>query len=787
MLYLVLFLLVAGSVQGATVDFSNAVVMMPPALSRAEKTAVRMLIEEVEKRTQLRWRVASTWPSANTAVIAVGTEASLHNVAGAPVGQLNAKPAAPGAEGYRLLVSTEGSAPVAWVVGNDAHGVLFGVGRLLRSLRMVRGQATLASGLRLATAPANRIRGHQLGNRDLNNTVDAWTVPMWEQYFRDLAVFGANAVELLPPQANRWQDSPHSPLPLLEMMGECSRLLDQYGMDVWIWFPALAKDNSDPATVARELDDWAKVFRKLPRIDAVFVPGGDPGHTHPKHLMPFLEKQASSLRRYHPKAEMWVSPQGFDQEWLGEFFTALQAEPKWLNGVVHGPGVRASIAELRARVPQRYPIRTYPDITHTVRCSYPVPDWDPAWTFTHGREPINPRPIAQLEIFRRTAAGSTGFVTYSDGSNDDVNKMIWSALGWDPETPVSAILRDYGRYFIGDSFADEFAQGVLALEKNWKGPILTNPDIPITLRQFQSMERSAPPPVLGNWRFQQALYRAYYDAYIRNRLIRETALEARAMEHLEAAGRTGSLVALGAAENVLDQTVSQPRFESMRARIFELGAALFQSIGMQLSLDLYKGYARGRAATLDTVDAPLNDRVWLKARFAEIRGLPTEAARLKEIGAVVNWKNPGPGGFYDDVGNLAMQPHVVRESGDAEPPWVQARDDGPLAWASYIMSGRKRPVRMRYTGLDPDSQYRVRVVYSGGMKSIAQGIRLMADDRYVVHPYMRKPMPVRPVEFDVPVEATRDGELNLAWDREAPPSGSSRGAEVAEVWLIKKR
>ena len=124
---------------------------------------------------------------------------------------------------------------------------------------------------------------------------------------------------------------------------------------------------------------------------------------------------------------------------------------------------------------------------------------------------------------------------------------------------------------------------------------------------------------------------------------------------------------------------------------------------------------------------------------------------------------------------------------DAEPPWVQAREDGPLAWASYIMSGRKRPVRMRYTGLDPDSQYRVRVVYSGGMTSIAQGIRLMADDKYEVHPYMRKPMPVRPVEFDVPVEATRDGELNLAWDREAPPSGSSRGAEVAEVWLIKKR
>ncbi len=372
-------------------------------------------------------------------MIAVGTEASLRNVAGARIDELRAQPAAAGAEGYRIRVQRQGGGPAALVVGNDARGVLFGVGRLLRSLRMGKGNATLPADLKITTAPKYPIRGHQLGNRTLNNSVDAWTVPMWEQYFRDLAVFGANTVELLPPQANAWKDSPHSPLPLLEMMAECSRLLDEYGMDVWIWFPALAKDYSDPATVESELKDWARVFEKLPRIDAVFVPGGDPGHTHPKYLMPFLEKQARSLRRFHPKAQMWVSPQGFDQEWLGEFFSALEAGPEWLNGVIHGPGVRVSLAELRAKVPSRYPIRTYPDITHTVRCSYPVPDWDPAWTFTHGREPINPRPAAQVEIFHRTEAGSVGFVSYSDGSNDDVNKMIWSALGWDPETPVLAI------------------------------------------------------------------------------------------------------------------------------------------------------------------------------------------------------------------------------------------------------------------------------------------------------------------------------------------------------------
>jgi hypothetical protein len=300
------------------------------------------------------------------------------------------------------------------------------------------------------------------------------------------------------------------------------------------------------------------------------------------------------------------------------------------------------------------------------------------------------------------------------------------------------------------------------------------------------MERAASPQVLANWRFQQALYRAYYDAYVHNRLIRETALEARAMELLESAQRMGSLVALRSAEEVLDEAVTQPHFENLRSRLFELGAALYQSIGMQLSGDLYKGFGKGRAASLDTVDAPLNDRVWLKTRFAEVRALPNEAARLKEISAIVNWKNPGPGGFYDDVENPTQQPHFVQNPG-SDPPWISPREDGPLSWASYAMSGRRAPVRLQYDGLDPEAQYRVRVVYSGGLVSQEQGIRLLANGNIVVHPYMKKPLPVRPVEFDIPLEATRGGKLTLDWDREVTPSGRSRGAEVAEVWLIKKR
>ena len=82
------------------------------------------------------------------------------------------------------------------------------------------------------------------------------------------------------------------------MMAEVSRICDEYGMDVWIWYPAMDKDYSDPATVEFALKEWAEVYRRLPRIDAIFVPGGDPGHTQPKYLMALLEKQTQSLHKY---------------------------------------------------------------------------------------------------------------------------------------------------------------------------------------------------------------------------------------------------------------------------------------------------------------------------------------------------------------------------------------------------------------------------------------------------------------------------------------------------------
>ena len=467
-------------------DLNSAVIVAPPHAPSPERKAAIMLSEEIEKRTRIHLPVSDHWTTAVPAIL-LGQESELRAIAPRLAAQLI--PAAPGMDGYR--VQSIGDSIV--IAGNDARGTLFGAGWLLRRLRMERDTVAAPDNLKIASAPKYALRGHQLGYRPKTNSYDGWNVTMWEQYIRDLAVFGTNAIELIPPRSDDAPDSPHFPLPPMKMMIEMSRIADEYGLDVWIWYPAMDRDYSNPATVDFALKEWADVFRQLPRIDAVFVPGGDPGHTQPKHLMALLEKQTANLHKYHPKAQMWMSPQSFNREWMDEFLGIMKTEPAWLSGIVFGPQIRMSLPELRAAIPKRYPIRHYPDITHSRQSQYPVPDWDVAYAVTEARETINPRPLDEATIFRLYAPFTIGSITYSEGCNDDVNKIVWSALGWNPQANVVDILRDYSRYFIGDQYADSFAQGLLALERNWRGPLATNAGVETTREQFQQMERTASP------------------------------------------------------------------------------------------------------------------------------------------------------------------------------------------------------------------------------------------------------------------------------------------------------
>ena len=84
---------------------------------------------------------------------------------------------------------------------------------------------------------------------------------------------------------------------------------------------------------------------------------------------------------------------------------------------------------------------------------------------------------------------------------------------------------------------------------------------------------------------------------------------------------------------------------------------------------------------------------------------------------------------------------------------------------------------MRYEGLDPHADYRLKVTYAGRYRPT---MTLTVDGEYQLHGPLKQPNPIWPVEYRIPREATQDGTLDLEWNLV-----EGRGCMVSEVWLIK--
>ena len=165
---------------------------------------------------------------------------------------------------------------------------------------------------------------------------------------------------------------------------------------------------------------------------------------------------------------------------------------------------------------------------------------------------------------------------------------------------------------------------------------------------------------------------------------------------------------------------------------------------------------------------------WLLQRFAEIRALDNDAARRTAIDEILNWTNPGPGGFYDDLGDPANRPHLLPGVGfDKDPaffhtvrtgfgsrrntPWRVSwyrHAEVPLRQLHSTALLRPRPVRPLQSALHPVRRHTPRAT------------RLVANGKIEIHPMRKKDLEVKPVEFDIPAEATAGGTLTLEWQAE---------------------
>ena len=478
---------------------------------------------------------------------------------------------------------------------NGVRGLVYAVGLFLRKSKYRDGVITVSDAITGSYRPEKPIRGHQLGYRPCSNTYDAWDVPQFERYMTELMYFGMNTVEFIPfTEQNALMK--YDGVTMTALLSEKAHAL---GLDVSLWIP------NGNGTEAQELTEREALFQRVPHIDAVFVPGSDPGDLPADTLIDRCLKINTVLKRYHPDAGLWPSAQAPHNapSWGEDFLRALKKADGAFAGVITGPNRAFNIDVLYEKLQGEYPIRFYPDITHNLRCEHPVhfekDDWHYAFAAGLSRESINPRPLEYRRLHENVSPYSVGSVTYSDGVNDDVNKAVWCALDWDGNLKAEEIVEDYARVYLYRYDTDQLTAAILLLEKNWEStPLEKRLDFTYHLLSGAKREKN------NCWRLWQLYFRAACDLYIKERLISDSAAAATGRALILAGDIAG-------AKNVLAAPLPA-HAAALRQEIETAAKMLNETAGMQLSVKKYGASGWERGATLDTIDLPVTDKEWLR-------------------------------------------------------------------------------------------------------------------------------------------------------------------------------
>lgn len=226
---------------------------------------------------------------------------------------------------------------------------------------------------------------------------------------------------------------------------------------------------------------------------------------------------------------------------------------------------------------------------------------------------------------------------------------------------------------------------------------------------------------------------------------------------------------------------------------------------MKLSVPIYRAYGIGRGASLDTIDNPLNNRRHLLQQFDLIRAITDESTRVTRLMVLVNWNHvrDKDGEYYDDMGHVDHQPHLVMTSltPDDDPQFVTAPlatafqepfnvstvPIYPITWYTSACAMYDASLSVAYPSLRTSSAtYTLRVVYgydSLDSPSSDCQLRLIANNRTLIADYTPKPWPPQPISYTLPQSTTATGALLLTWNARSGSGGSGRCTQLAEVWL----
>jgi hypothetical protein len=381
---------------------------------------------------------------------------------------------------------------------------------------------------------------------------------------------------------------------------------------------------------------------------------------------------------------------------------------------------------------------------------------------------------------RRYVVGS---VSYSEGVNDDINKMVWSDLDFFPEVPLNETLQDYARVFMPGTDGEKVANGILGLELNWQGDPAENPHVESTLKIWQELLADKP-DLIENWRFVSCLFKAECDALVRRRRIFENEL-------LDDAKNKLSFGKFDEALEILETDFTK-EYKDLRADIFALGDRLFKQIGLQLDVENYGADSPDRGAVLDTIDQPITDRLWLlnSLKKASKKDASERSALVQRL---LNRYKVSDDEYYYSLAEHGLDVLGVRQDGEF---YIDFQGDRVRVNNGNMPMGMLKlydhySFRCKLGGFTPGQDYKLRITFSSKKiaalkhhKIVANGFTIYEGPQYggerdlTFDEEMLCPG-FESATYDLPADVFANGCLELVF------SEPIAGVKLSEFWIIK--
>eukprot|EP00817_Percolomonadidae_sp_ATCC50343_P005575 CAMPEP_0117420964 /NCGR_PEP_ID=MMETSP0758-20121206/2184_1 /TAXON_ID=63605 /ORGANISM="Percolomonas cosmopolitus, Strain AE-1 (ATCC 50343)" /LENGTH=618 /DNA_ID=CAMNT_0005202871 /DNA_START=417 /DNA_END=2270 /DNA_ORIENTATION=- len=606
------------------------------------------------------------------------------------------------------------------------------------------------------------------------------TVERFMKYATELTTQGANTIELVAPDGEK---SPHFQLSQIDMLSNVTNELDKADIDVSIWYPTNSM-----------YWDTMDVFKRAKRLDHLFIPSADPGDMTFDELVDFVQKIKPEVKNIFPQIKIWISVQGYGQKDFNKFLEKAMNAQLPVDGIVFGPQTFIGLKAIRDVLPQNYLLRTYPDICHALKCQYPQANWPTYLSITHQREPILVRIQQYIDIYNQNSPYMDGFVTYSEGLMDDVNKHVYNYISTHahPESVTAEeIAKDYQKAFLPKEKADTY-KGIVRLESNWFPENAYEQYLNETLNYFV--------PDYNNWRATMLYFRASYDLYqfykslaaassfeVTRRDL-EVAIESADDSYfLSEIQRLRSKIMMNIHGNY---TIINPKYSPILHFILSNAEHLYSMTGIKLSYKPPYSAKPGRGGLLDTIYNMDTDGVYLVNLIDSVAGQPIKEQK-KTLNLYLKRGSVGVLGsnsaavLHADIGRLSDKDAFVYNHSMPIKDDFMFFDHGivqmntfvydlnhknalPIEWMTYGQSMYETPAQFYIQHLDPTAKYRIEIVYVGDHRNdpdwkvglIAYNIH--THEVKTIHEPIVKPDPPRALSFDIPDGAVAEnGEIRL--------------------------